>query len=122
MVTSSPHLKRRGLPPTKVGSRFLLDSISVLSINRLTPCVPRFYDKFVGKTDFALFIPDWLQVIEVNLSESLIMGGMITPNPFSFLYSLYSRLGSRSIGVQAHHERQHPVVPSKNLSSVYHIF
>ena len=84
---------------------FLLDSTSVLSINKLTPCVPRFYDKFVGKTDFALFIPDWLQVIEVNLSESLIMGGMITPNPFSFLYSLYSRLGFRSIGIQANHER-----------------
>ena len=31
------------------------------------------YDRFVRKTDFALFILDWLRVIEVYLSESLII-------------------------------------------------
>ncbi len=59
------------------------------------------FDKFACYIRFALLIPDWLQVIEVNLSESLIIGGMITPNPFSFYNSLYQRLGYRSDAVQA---------------------
>ena len=83
-----PRLKRRGLPLAKASSQFSFDSTNVLSISELTPCVPRFW-QICLLSRFAPLILDWLQVTEVNLSEFLIIGGMIPPNPFSF-HSLHT--------------------------------
>ena len=94
-VTASWHTP----PPIEVGAS--RSSTATRTVGASYPRVSHGYDRFVRKTDFALFILDWLRVIEVYLSESLIIEEWLPliHSPFIILcitawFSLYCNTGS----------------------------